>query len=84
MTTLVVEQQERSAAQDDTQPPNQAARKQHIAVDGLAMSIDIAGEHMDIWRLFSSLYLPSWVPELGGPTGKGIGETVGSISMSHL
>ena len=46
MAVLVVEQQQRPAAQDDAQTPDQPARDEHLTVDWFAMSIHIAGQRV--------------------------------------
>src|SRR5260370_2946406 len=42
MAVLVVEQQERSASQDDAQTPDQSARDEHLTVYRVAMAIHVA------------------------------------------
>ena len=52
MTVLVVEQQERSAAQDDAQTPDQSARDEHLTVDRFTMAIHIAGQRVWVFGFF--------------------------------
>jgi len=76
MAVLVVEQEERPAAQDHTQTPDQSAGEEHVTVNGLAMTIHITGQGV---RLLSSLSFSGRMPELCGPGREGIGETFGPI-----
>src|SRR5258708_8892637 len=58
MAVLVVEQQQRSAAQDDAQTPDQSARDEHLTVDWFAMSIHIAVQRVYMMIGFSPSF--SW------------------------
>src|SRR5258708_5758636 len=79
MPLVVMKQDQCSAAQDRTQASDQSSRNEYIAVDGLAMSIDIAGE-----RTPFIVTLDFWMPEIRCPPRQGIGQAFGSASMGHL
>jgi hypothetical protein len=81
MALLVVQQQEGAAAQDDTQSSNQSTREEHVAVDGLAMSIDRASQRM--WLCCCFCWNMRGMPELGSPAREGRGEAVGPIGGSY-
>jgi len=77
MTVLVMQQEKGSAAQDDAQTPDQPTWDERVTVDGLAMSVHIAGQRVRLC-CFSCFF--HWcVPEVRGPAGKGIGKAFGSI-----
>ena len=69
MTVLVMQQEKGSAAQDDAQTPDQPTWDERVTVDGLAMSVHIAGQRVRLC-CFSCFF--HWcVPEVRGPAGKG-------------
>ena len=52
MAVLVMQQEERSTAQDNPQTPDQSAWDEHLTVDRLAVSIHIAGQRGGgVWLL---------------------------------
>src|SRR6266702_5458916 len=81
MALLVVQQQERSAAQNHAQTPDQSAWDEHLTVDRLAVSIHIAGQRVG---LFGFSWVLGWMPELCGPTREGIGEAFSAIGTGDL
>jgi hypothetical protein len=82
MALLVVQQQERPAAQNHAQTPDQSAREEHLTVDRLAMAIHVAGQCMGV---FSFSHFFRWgMPEVGGPRCQGIREAFCATGVSHL
>jgi hypothetical protein len=79
MAMLVMEQQERSAAQDHAQTPDQPAREKHVTVDGFAMPIHITGQRK---RPLGFLRFSDRMPELSSPARESIGEAFDTISAS--
>jgi hypothetical protein len=84
MTMLVMEQQERSAAQDHAQTPDQPAREKHVTVDGFAMSVHIAGQRVWVFGSLRFFRFSGQVPEVRGPASKSIGEAFSAIRAGDL
>src|SRR6516162_7231860 len=78
MTLSVMQEYQRAASQNCTQPPNQATRNQCIAVDRFAVSIDI--EEGRLPHLFGNERLP----QASSPFYESVGEHVGSLCLGHL
>ena len=75
MSLLVVQQQERSAAQNHTETSDQSSWEQHIAVDRLPVAIHIAGQRRGMFGISTGLCpFCGEMPEIGGPGGQGIRE----------
>src|SRR5712692_737542 len=68
MSLLIVEQDQSAAAKNRSQAPNQSARNEHIAVNRLAMTIDVARQSA---LRFGCLV--SGMPELPRPMGQSVG-----------
>ncbi len=58
------------------------AGEERVAVDGLAMSIEIASQRM--WLCCFFCWNMRGMPELGSPAREGRGEVVGPIGGSYL
>ena len=84
MALLVMPQQERSAAQDHAQTPDQSAREEHVTVDGFAMAIHITGQRVELFSSRRSFGFFGRMPEMGGPAREGIGPAFGTIVAGDL
>ena len=81
MAVLVVQQQERPAAQNHAQTPNQSAWDEHLTVDRLAVSIYIAGQRAGVFGFSCAL---GWMKDAGGPAREDIGEAFGAVGPGDL
>src|SRR5215472_6863216 len=78
MPRCIMEQHERSAAEYFARTPDEPPRNQLVAVDRLAVAVDIE-THQRLWRG------GGWrCPQLGGPGPQGIRERLGSTRPGHL
>ncbi len=84
MPRLIVQQQERSAAQHHPETPDQSTRQQHIAVKRLAVAVEIAGQCLKMVRVFGFCWFLCWMPKVRGPGCEHIGKAFGTISAGHL
>lgn len=84
MALGIMQQQERSAPQDDAQPPDQPTREEQITVDRFAVTIEIAGQCLQMVRVVGFCCSFNGMPQMLDPGSEHIGEAFGPIGTGNL